>query len=68
MNVLKYVAVCVFSFVISGREIGSCQSTFAMTGALAWQVIKVNKKFSFVGFVGRWYGGFCPALSTLVRV
>ncbi|KAL5777990.1 hypothetical protein ACOSP7_010916 [Xanthoceras sorbifolium] len=42
-----------------------------MTGALAWQVKKPNKKFMFLFSGGRWYGVdflFYPRLSPLVRV
>lgn len=44
---------------------------FAMTGALAWQVKKPNKKFMFLFSGGRWYGVdflFYPRPSPLVRV
>lgn len=43
----------------SNVSIVLCHPAFAMTGALAWQVTKLNKKL-FFWFLGEIARGFCP--------
>lgn len=54
MNLLGFMSVSA-RWVVK-KIVSENQRTFAMLGALAWQVNYLNKKETFFGFRGRWHG------------